>query len=766
MTNPKFPGIGKTVPNWERTSRNLIGNSLIYNIIPYGTLIDPMPLSKPYFMKQIVSNFRRLAGFERNYPRKTSSKRQTFSNLALLAATAILALPAFGQNCPASGTHTQSSNENTYYPGTQAIVSAGATTITLGAAGAGANFGNTPIAVGDIVLIIQMQGAQIVFTNNGFYGNNSGAGFGFTATSLSAGFLEYGVAASAVPLAGGTLTLAAGTTNAYAYSTFGAFGQYTYQVIRVPSFYNIQLTATVTTPLWNGSTGAVTALNAVNQLDFNGQTINASGMGFRGGAGRSLNGAGGLNKTDYVTMSTSNANASKAEGIAGTPKYVNNNGAMLTNASEGYPSGSYGRGAPGNAGGGGTDYNPIANDQNDGGGGGANGGNGGKGGNGWFLVGTSGGKGGGNFAAYASPNRLVLGGGGGAGTTNNSTGTPSAGFASSGAAGGGMVLISTTSIIGTGTIDADGAVANNTVTNDASGGGGGGGSILIYAGSGHAGITATANGGVGGSNDPASVGATQHGPGGGGGGGVIYSNQALNVASSVNGGANGISVGTNATDNFGAIAGNVGVLTQTFPFAQLPPNMQKCQIIVLPVTLISLEATNNGSNNVLVSWASAKEINFSNYEVERSDDAVNFTGIGQVNASQSEESTHNYSLTDNISGVKSTMLYYRLKLVDANGQFTYSKVVFVKLDQSTAKISIYPNPAADYAVLRINADHPTEAGYRLMDGAGRQLIRKSFQVYTGSNNQVVDQINSLPKGIYILQVTVDNSIYTEKLIKQ
>ena len=65
------------------------------------------------------------------------------------------------QNCPTSGTTVVNTNENTYYPGTQATVSAGATSITLGPIGSGANFGNTPIACGDIVLVIQMQGAQI-----------------------------------------------------------------------------------------------------------------------------------------------------------------------------------------------------------------------------------------------------------------------------------------------------------------------------------------------------------------------------------------------------------------------------------------------------------------------------------------------------------------------------------------------------------------------------------------------------------------------------
>src|SRR4029077_18774374 len=114
---------------------------------------------------------------------------------------------------------------------------------------------------------------------------------------------------------------------------------------------------------------------------------------------------------------------------------------------------------------------------------------------------------------------------------------------------------------------------------------------------------ATAKGGNGGSNNPASGGATQHGPGGGGGGGVIYSNAALNILSSVAAGANGISTGTNKSDNFGSTSGGIGVLTQTFPFAQLPPNMQLCQSTILPITLLDFSASYTASNNVLVSWS-------------------------------------------------------------------------------------------------------------------------------------------------------------------
>ena len=65
------------------------------------------------------------------------------------------------------------------------------------------------------------------------------------------------------------------------------------------------------------------------------------------------------------------------------------NVALVDNVVEGYPGGSYARGAPGNAGGGATDSNPTANDQNAGGGGGGNGGAGGRGGNGWLSFGVT-----------------------------------------------------------------------------------------------------------------------------------------------------------------------------------------------------------------------------------------------------------------------------------------------------------------------------------------------------------------------------------------
>ena len=260
----------------------------------------------------------------------------------------------------------------------------------------------------------------------------------------------------------------------------------------------------------------------------------------------------------YVTTDASGRHASKGEGIAGTPRYVHNDtnptdtdrGTLVDNGTEGYPTGDFGRGAPGNAGGGGATVSNAGRD-NGGGGGGGNGAAGGYGAYGWRGAGWAGipasyagiddlrGAGGAAFAS-ASSARLVMGGGGGAGDGNNNTDDP---IRSSGGAGGGIVMVRAGSISGAGTISADGARAPDQPGNDAAGGGGAGGSVIVIAQNNTVGsLTVNARGGRGG--DSYTTGNVAHGGGGGGGGGVVYTSGA--AAIDVSAGAAG---NTTTTDN-------------------------------------------------------------------------------------------------------------------------------------------------------------------------------------------------------------------------
>ena len=244
---------------------------------------------------------------------------------------------------------------NTYYPGT-ATANAGATSITLGAA-----TGNTaPIAVGNLLLIIQMQDAAINSANNNSYGDGVAGvpGSGYTAANNS-GTYEYKVATNAVPLAGGTLNIGAGLLNTYTNAAAtGTQGQRRFQVVRVPQYTFATLSSTLTAAPWNGTTGGILALDVAQQLTLGG-TVSVNGLGFRPGPGRQLMGGGGAD-TDYRNNATNAYHGGKGEGIAGTPRYlyIASTNTILDTTVEGYPNGSTARGAPGNAGGGGTDGNP------------------------------------------------------------------------------------------------------------------------------------------------------------------------------------------------------------------------------------------------------------------------------------------------------------------------------------------------------------------------------------------------------------------------
>ncbi len=454
---------------------------------------------------------------------------------------------------------------NTYYPpSTNVTVAAGATSVTLGTSRGAA----TAIASGDLLLFIQMQDAAINSTNTSSYGDGAtGAG----STNLNnSGVYEFVRATSAVGTGGGALTFVASGPGGGLLFTYteaaatGTQGQRAFQVIRVPQDSSATLGYTAATPAataWNGSTGGVFALDVSGILTLNGATLSVDGTGFRGAAGLQLSGTAGRTNADFVNTApgayagtaVAGAHGSKGEGIAGTPRWIESGGTFASTGVEGYPNGSMAKGAPGNAGGGGTDADPAANDQNAGGAGGGNGGVGGTGGNAWSANLSSGGLGGSAFPSTLS--RVVMGGGGGAGSRNNSPGLAQA---SSGAAGGGIVILRAGNLSGTATISANGAAAYNLTLNDAGGGGGAGGSIIVVSASGgEAGLTVQAHGGRGGDawDTRAFAIADRHGPGGGGGGGAVFLSGAAGSID-VTGGASGITLTPGVP--YGATNGNPG----------------------------------------------------------------------------------------------------------------------------------------------------------------------------------------------------------------
>lgn len=688
------------------------------------------------------------------------------TNALATATTAIISSTVASTYCPSppTATATTASGDqlNTYYPGQ---LTASGTRVTVGPALATA--GAAAIQPGDLVLLMQMQGADFDYTNTSAYGDGLGypevpASGSLTGSGSTAGQYEYRYVtlSSATVATGGVLTLATPLTNTYINADATATaGQRRYQVVRVPRYQALTLGADVSPAPWNGRTGGVLALEVATTLDLGGYKIDARGQGFRGGGSYYLGGpaTGGATIDDYAAPYASAVHATKGEGLAGTPRLVNNGGVLLNTGLEGYPGGSMGRGAPGNAGGGGTDGSIATNQNNTGGGGGSNGGFGGSGGHAWYLDYTTGGNGGTPFLV-AAPDRVIMGGGGGAGSSNNGTGGSGQavlvnnGFNSSGSAGGGIVLLHAGRVAGPGIIDVSGNDTTLPVDNDGGGGGGAGGSVILMSGSSLGDITVLANGGRGGSNNLAVT--APHGPGGGGSAGVVFASSALNAASQALPGTNGLTGSTNGNISFGAGPGTqISPLWRTNVMSNELPLPGACRLVALPlpVTLVSFEAAPQGHSTYL-SWATAQERHNERFEVERSTDGQQFALVGSLPGVGTSSAPKTYHFTDLGASAVASKLYYRLRQVDTDGTGTYSPVQVVAWAPG-ASLTLYPNPATVGLVQILGADPFTPL--LLLDAQGR-LVR---ELAAGTRSF---DVSGLPPGFYLLR----NGLASQRLVIQ
>jgi len=291
--------------------------------------------------------------------------------------------------------------------------------------------------------------------------------------------------------------------------------------------------------------------------------------------------------------------------------------------------------------------------------------------------------------------------------------------------------------------------------NNSRGGGGGGGlnaagangtgATLNAGGGGQVSKTAISSGGTAGSSNgvPGTTGGNGMGGGGGtangyaaGGGGHTGGNGeddngGNNGGFSINTGAN--QVNTAGTNGGGANAGSVSLTC----------------LSVLPVELISFKATPQ-YQSVKLNWETANEINNMGFHVERQNtidgkwDELSFI--------KSQGSSSVYEFIDNNPLIQN---YYRLKQVDFDGGFEYSKIIAATLD-SKGIMSVFPNPSKGLFNITGLKDLESEQ-YKLMNSIGQTVS------VTVQNNGQLD-LSECPSGVYYLRVISTGNV--TKLVKE
>lgn len=186
----------------------------------------------------------------------------------------------------------------------------------------------------------------------------------------------------------------------------------------------------------------------------------------------------------------------------------------------------------------------------------------------------------------------------------------------------------------------------------------------------------------------------------------------------------------------------------------------------LPVKLISFNAEAKG-NSVELAWSTATEKNNNRFEVERSKDGISFLKIDELPGAGNSNSLRNYNYTDNRASEFGALLYYRIKQIDFDGNFEYSKMVPVNFaTTSGANYHVSPNPFSNLLNIQVNAIYDGETQIQLLDLQGRTLCSHSFIVSKGSNSLILET-NHISPGIYLMQVFQNgNSTARKILIKE
>jgi hypothetical protein len=203
-----------------------------------------------------------------------------------------------------------------------------------------------------------------------------------------------------------------------------------------------------------------------------------------------------------------------------------------------------------------------------------------------------------------------------------------------------------------------------------------------------------------------------------------------------------------------------GIITSTITGGNASTNVQTnanagaCLVYTyssdpLPVSLISFDVTGAKGEPNLLKWKTAEETKSKEFQVEKSHDAREWYTIGTVSTVNKGVHVAEYQLYD--SEIWSGTTYYRLKMVDLDGSFSYSKIRRISGDKSS-KAVVFPNPIAP------------ESGQKLrFDGVPSQIQKIEFVTISGSLAHKIDypdtnevSVDQLAKGLYVVKLIFQN----------
>jgi hypothetical protein len=176
--------------------------------------------------------------------------------------------------------------------------------------------------------------------------------------------------------------------------------------------------------------------------------------------------------------------------------------------------------------------------------------------------------------------------------------------------------------------------------------------------------------------------------------------------------------------------------------------------VPLPLKLVSFTGTRN-TTGASLNWTTTNEVNVKDFELQRSVNGTDFTTVYTKNASGNNSTqlqAYQYTDKDDVVLSGKTVLYYRLKMNDADGNTSYSKLVMIGSSREALAVALYPNPVSN-SILQVQLAGAllTKTELQVQDISGRILSRQYVNagVYTSA---IPVNVAAMPTGMYRLKI--------------
>jgi PQQ-dependent dehydrogenase (s-GDH family) len=187
--------------------------------------------------------------------------------------------------------------------------------------------------------------------------------------------------------------------------------------------------------------------------------------------------------------------------------------------------------------------------------------------------------------------------------------------------------------------------------------------------------------------------------------------------------------------------------------------------ITLPLNLLTFKGQWQ-ENNALLQWETSNEVNTSHFIIERSTDGRNFTAIGKTEAAGNSNG-QKYSYPDKDAGMlNAAILYYRLKMYDLNGTFSYSNIVTINVDPAALVVNIYPNPVHSMIMAKVSLKKADNLNIQVTDMKGQAVYMATKYLGAGVSELQIDT-RKWTSQVYSVKITDSNNkvLITKNIVK-